>query len=228
MGWYVVAAKAAMSLIQGASAAKSAARQNVAQNKMIQTYNSKVMYETLQQVTEINLERAQNRQQTTAALFNAGLQGQSARDQITTQAAATDTIGASVRDAISTVNQKQSQAAGSAEDQYKRAIDQSNLMVQKTVDQGSNSLKDAIADTSTSIMNQAGWGAAGAVLGQAVGSYASRTANAATDAPITEAQGTPTGSYDYQGLNSTDTNASQNPFGLSFGSQSSNLLSTSK
>lgn len=225
MGWYVVAAKVAMQLINGASAAKSASQQNIAQNKMVQTYNSKVMYETLQQVTQINLERAQNRQQTTAALFNAGLQGQSARDAITTQAAATDTIGASVSDAIKTVNQKQSQAAGSAEDQYQRAIDQSNLMVQKTVDQGSNSLKDSVADNSTAIMNQAGWGAIGTVLGQVAGDAASKTGGDAKPAPISQAQGTPTGSYDYQGLNTSNPSASQNPFGLSFGFQSSNLLS---
>lgn len=226
MGWYVVAAKVAMQLINGASAAKSASQQNIAQNKMVQTYNSKVMYETLQQVTQINLERAQNRQQTTAALFNAGLQGQSARDQITTQAAATDTIGASVRDAISTVNQKQSQAAGSIDDQYMRAIDQSNLMLQKTIDQGSNSLKDAVADNSTAIMNQAGWGAIGSIIGQAAGQYASGSGGGdAKPAPISQAQGTPTGSYDYQGLNTSNSMASQNPFGLSFGFQSSNLLS---
>lgn len=226
MGWYVVAAKVAMQLINGASAAKSAAQQNIAQNKMVQTYNSKVMYETLQQVTQINLERAQQRQQTTAALFNAGLQGQSARDQITTQAAATDTIGASVRDAISTVNQKQSQAAGSIDDQYMRAIDQSNLMLQKTIDQGSNSLKDSVADNSTAIMNQAGWGAIGSIIGQAAGDYASKSGGGdAKPAPISQAQGTPTGSYDYQGLNTSNSLASQNPFGLSFGFQSSNLLS---
>lgn len=225
MGWYVVAAKVAMSLINGASAAKSAAQQNIAQNKMVQTYNSKVMYETLQQVTQINLERAQQRQQTTAALFNAGLQGQSARDQITTQAAATDTIGASVRDAISTVNQKQGQAAGSIDDQYMRAIDQSNLMLQKTIDQGSNSLKDAVADRSAAIMNQAGWGAVGSIIGKFAGDYASNSDDDTEPAPISQAQGTPTGSYDYQGLNTSNSTASQNPFGLSFGSQSSNLLS---
>lgn len=225
MGWYVVAAKVAMQLINGASAAKSASQQNIAQNKMVQTYNSKVMYETLQQVTQINLERAQQRQQTTAALFNTGLQGQSARDQITTQAAATDTIGASVQDAISTVNQKQSQAAGSIDDQYMRAIDQSNLMLQKTIDQGSNSLKDSVADNSTAIMNQAGWGAIGSVIGQAAGDYASKSGGDAKPAPISQAQGTPTGSYDYQGLNTSNSLASQNPFGLSFGFQSSNLLS---
>lgn len=225
MGWYVVAAKVAMQLINGASAAKSASQQNIAQNKMVQTYNSKVMYETLQQVTQINLERAQQRQQTTAALFNTGLQGQSARDQITTQAAATDTIGASVQDAISTVNQKQSQAAGSIDDQYMRAIDQSNLMLQKTIDQGSNSLKDSVADNSTAIMNQAGWGAIGSVIGQAAGDYASKSGGDAKPAPISQAQGTPTGSYDYQGLNTSNNLASQNPFGLSFGFQSSNLLS---
>lgn len=223
MGWYVVAAQVGMGLLNGVQSSKAASNQSVAQNKMIQSYNSKVMAETLEQVTQINLERAQSRQQTTAALYNAGLQGQSARDQITAQAAGTDTIGASVQDAISTVNQKQSQAAGTAVDQYQRAIDQSNLMLQKTIQQGSNSMKDAVADNSGAIMNQAGWGAAGSILGKLAGDAASTPG--ATPAPITAAQGTMTkGAYDYQGLN-TSSSAGSNTFGLSFGFNTNNLLS---
>lgn len=223
MGWYVVAAKVAMQMINGASAAKSASQTNIAQNKMIMQYNQKVQYEALQQITQINLQRAQTRQDTAAALFNVRNQGMSARDQIVSQAAATDTVGASVSDAISTVNQKQSQGVGQAYDAYARAIDQSNAMITKVTDQAANSLKDPTANNSASIMNSAGYGALGSVLGQLAGNATGGSQTDAKAAPITQAQGTPTGSYDYQGFN-TSQSAGSNPFGLSFSFQSSNLL----
>lgn len=216
MGWYVVAAKAAMSLVQGASAAKQESRNNIAQNEMIQAYNKKVMYESMEQVTQINLQRAQQREQTAASLYNITLQGQSARDQITTQAAATDTIGASVSDAISTVNQKQGQAVGSAQEQYMNAIEQSNLMIKKTTQQGINSLKDAVSNNVAGIMNQTGWSIAGQVLGKVAGDAASSQSQDAP-APISAAQGSTPISYDYQGANTSNSMASSNPFGLSFG-----------
>jgi len=224
MGWYVVAAKVAMQLVNGASQAKQESLNNIAQNKMIMEYNKKVQYETLQQVTQINLQRAQTRQDTTAAIFNAQNQGMSARDQIVTQAAATDTIGASVNDAIATVNQKQGQAVGSAQDQFKRAIDQSNLMVTKATEQGLNSLKDPTKDNSTQIMNQAGWGAVGSVLGKLAGDATGGSKD--TPAPISQAStsDTPIGSFDYQGANS-DPLAGNNPFGLSFGFSTNSSLS---
>ena len=222
MAFGVMAAMVAMKMVQGAQAAKSASMQSVAQNKMVSAYNAKVMQSTMDQVTEINLQRAQQRQQTTAALYNAGLQGQSARDQITLQAAATDTIGASVNDAIKTVNQKQNQAEGSAQDQYMRAIDQSNLMITKTVGDGSASMKDAVDDKGTQILNQAGMEAAGSVLGYFAGQAASSTTPATSGADVSAAQGTST-STDLWGRNA-DASAGNNPFGLKFSFNSSNLL----
>lgn len=222
MAWLLVA-QVASQVYAGSKQAKAAAETSIAQNKMVQDYNKKVMYETLQQTTELNLQRAQQREQTTAALYNVGLQGMSARDQITAQAAGTDTIGASVNDAISTVNQKQSQAVGSQQNDYMRAIDQSNIMLEKITTNGRNSLKNAVEDHSSEVMDNALMGAAGTVLGSMAGKYASGTNSTTPGAPITAAQGTPTGAYDYQGFNS-DPNAAKNPFGLSFKFQSSNLL----
>lgn len=223
MAFGVMAAMVAMKMVQGASAAKSASMQSVAQNKMVAAYNSKVMQSTMDQVTEVNMQRAQQRQQTTAALYNAGLQGQSARDQITLQSAATDTIGASVNDAIKTVNQKQSQAVGSAQDSYIRAIDQSNLMIKKITADGSNSMKDAVDDKGTQILNQAGMEAAGSVLGYFGGQLASGATSAAPAAGVSAAQGTSTSAMDVWGRNS-DAAAGNNPFGLKFSFNSSKLL----
>lgn len=223
MAFGVMAAMVAMKMVQGAQAAKSASMQSVAQNKMVSAYNSKVMQSTMDQVTEINLQRAQQRQQTTAAMYNAGLQGQSARDQVTLQAAASDTIGASVSDAIQTVNQKQDQATGSARDQFSRAIEQSNLMIKKTVGDGSASMRDAVDDKGTQILNQAGMSAAGSVLGYFAGQMASGTDSAAaTSTNATPDAGAAT-STDLWGRNA-DTTAGNNPFGLKFSFNSSNLL----
>lgn len=223
MAFGVMAAMVAMKMVQGAQAAKSASMQSVAQNKMVSAYNAKVMQSTMDQVTEINLQRAQQRQQTTAAMYNAGLQGQSARDQVTLQAAATDTIGASVNDAIKTVNQKQDQATASAQDQYMRAIDQSNLMITKTIGDGSASMKDAVDDKGTQILNQAGMEAAGSVLGYFAGNMASGTTSAASGASSATADAGSSSSIDLWGRNA-DTTAGDNPFGLKFSFNSSNLL----
>lgn len=223
MAFAAMAAMVAMKMVQGAQQAKAASLQSVAQNKMVSAYNSKVMQSTMDQVTELNLQRAQQRQQTTAAIYNAGLQGQSARDQITLQASAADTIGASVNDAIKTVNQKQSQAVGSADDSYMRAIDQSNLMLNKIVGDGSASMKDAVDDKGTQILNQAGFEAAGSVAGYFAGSLAGGTTSPASDAATTASTGNAASSMDLWGRNA-DAAAGSNPFGLKFSFNSSNLL----
>ncbi|UNA01118.1 putative internal virion protein [Erwinia phage Loshitsa2] len=223
MAFGVMAAMVALKMAQGASAAKQASMQSVAQNKMVSAYNAKVMQSSMDQVTELNMQRAQQRQQTTAAMYNAGLQGQSARDQISLQAAASDTIGASVNDAIKTVNQKQSQAVGSAQDSFVRAIDQSNLMLKKVLGDASASMKDAVDDKGTQILNQAGMEAAGSVLGYFGGQMAGGTVSPGTAAPTSTAATTSTGATDLWGRNA-DAGAGNNPFGLSFKFQSSNLL----
>lgn len=226
MAFYVIAAKVAMQMIQGAQQAKAASQQSIAENKMIQKFNDKTMYSTMEQITQLNQQRAQQRQDTAAALFNVGIQGMSARDAITQQAAATDTIGASVSDAVATVNQKQGQAVGSAQDQYVRAIDQSNAMLGKITDSASNSLKNAVQDNSTAILNQAGLSAIGSVVGSVAGQMASNTTSAADGAKDLSGSAASKGSFDYQGYNS-DATAGSNPFGLHYSFDTNSSLSGS-
>ena len=220
MGW-AVAAQVGLGLVQGSIASKQAAQQSTAANKATQAYNKQVLASSLEQVNQINIQRAQQRQQSAGALFNVRQQGLSARDQITTQAAATDTIGASVNDAVATVNQQQDQAEGSVYDQYKQAIAQSNLMLDKVTESGTNSLRDATKDTSQQVMNNAIVGAVGQVAGYYAGKAASGTnsTNTTTDTASTKSSG----GYDIHGY-SLDSSVSKNPFGLSYGFQSSNLL----
>lgn len=215
--WGMVA-KVAMNMVQGAQATKAAARQNVAQNKMIQQYNKKVMINTMEQVTQLNLQRAQQRQETTAALYNVGLQKQAATDAVTTQAAATETIGASVSDAVATVNQKAGQAQGMAQDQFVRAMDQSNEMLRKTISQGKESLRDPASTRDIMApMNNAIWSSIGSVAGQAAGRL---DANAEASDQMAEGAKTEQSQFDYWGSGGN----SQNPFGLQFGFSGSNLL----
>lgn len=222
MAWGM-AAQVGLGLVQGSIASKQAAQQSTAQNKATQAYNQKVLYSSLEQVNQLNMQRAQQRQASAGALFNVRQQGMSARDQITTQAAATDTIGASVNDAVATVNQQQDQAEGSVYDQYRQAVEQSNLMLHKITDSGTNSLRDATKDTSKQVMNNAIVGAVGQVVGYAAGKAASSTTPNTSDtkAPISAAAGS--GGYDIHGY-SLDSSVSKNPFGLSYGFQSSNLI----
>lgn len=225
MAFYVIAAKVAMQMIQGAQQAKAASQQSIAENKMVQKFNDKTMYSTMEQITQLNQQRAQQRQDTAAALFNVGIQGMSARDAITTQAAATDTIGASVSDAVATVNQKQGQAVGSTQDQYIRAIDQSNAMLGKITDSASNSLKNAVQDNSNAIMNQAGLSAIGSIVGSVAGQMASNTTSTATVQDMSGSAASK-GSFDYQGYNS-DATAGSNPFGLHYSFDTNSSLSGS-
>ena len=220
MAW-AMAAQVGLNLVQGSIASKEAAQASTAANKATQAYNTKVLTSTLEQVNQLNMQRAQQRQASAGALFNVRQQGMSARDQITTQAAATDTIGASVNDAVATVNQQQGQAEGSVYDQYRQAAEQSNLMLDKITDSGTNALRDPTQDTSKQVMNNAIIGSAGQVLGSVAGKAASNTNP--VGAKAAPADNPSSGAYDIHGY-SLDSSVSKNPFGLSYGFQSSNLL----
>lgn len=93
MVWWVVAAMAAKAVM----GAQGEIEGSIESNKM-------QMSKLAEAITQINLQRAQSRQQTSKALFNSQIGSMQARSQIGLQAAASDTIGASVKDAVSTVN----------------------------------------------------------------------------------------------------------------------------
>lgn len=217
-----IAAQIGLGLVNSSMQAKAASQQAAQANKVVQQYNKQVQLDTMQQVSQLNMQRASLRQQTTIAIFNSGLQGQSARDAISNQAAATDTIGASVNDAISSVNVKQSQAVGSAQEQFQQAIDQSNLMLQRVITQGTRSLKDPVNDQADSINKNAAFNAVGSAIGAVAGNSlgGGKPAGATSSASDFSA---PNFGYDLQGRNSNP-NASNNPFGLSFKFEANNLF----
>lgn len=93
--WGFVANVAAKSLLSAWDAGS--------QMKVSEAQNKAAMSKLGETITQINLQAAQSRQKTSQALFNSQIQTQQALSQIGLQAAASDTIGASVKDAVSTV-----------------------------------------------------------------------------------------------------------------------------
>lgn len=94
--WGFVAGLAAKSLLGGLGAGAQIDAQRE-QTKAVQAQLAKG-------ISQLNLQRSQSRRQTSAALFNVQQGKQQALSQVGLQAAASDTIGASVRDAVATVN----------------------------------------------------------------------------------------------------------------------------
>jgi hypothetical protein len=94
--WSIVAQQASNALLS-----MGQAKANVALAKQ---QSKTAMLKLGEGLNQLNLQRAQTRQQTAQALFNSKVQAEQARSQVSLQAAASDTIGASVQDAVSTVN----------------------------------------------------------------------------------------------------------------------------
>lgn len=104
--WGLVAGVAAKALLGGFEAG-SQMKADIAKSKAVQAQLAKG-------ISQINLQRSQSRTATNAALFNVQQQKQQNLSQVGLQAAASDTIGASIKDAVSTVNVTSGRAEASA------------------------------------------------------------------------------------------------------------------
>ena len=93
--WGYVAAIAGKSLLSAWDAGS--------QMKVAKAQNKAAMSKLGETITQINLQTTASRQKTSQAIFNNQIQTQQALSQVGLQAAASDTIGASVKDAVSTV-----------------------------------------------------------------------------------------------------------------------------
>lgn len=91
--WWMIAYAAAKTLLGTNSDIKVAKSQNKA-----------AMSQLGKQINEINLQRAQSLEKTSNALFNIDVARDQASSQVQLQSAASGTFGASVKDAVSTVN----------------------------------------------------------------------------------------------------------------------------
>ena len=123
--WWMVAAQAGATLLnQGAQIEVSKAR------------NKAVIQNTAKQLNDIALQRAQYRDRTEVALFNVQQQKLQAQSQVGLQAASSGTMGASVKDAIATVNTVAGRQDASIRDQQATQEEGFRMMSDKAVDSG--------------------------------------------------------------------------------------------
>lgn len=123
--WWMVAAMAAKTVLgQSAQIEVSKAR------------NKAVIQQTAKQLNDIALQRAQSRDRTEVSLFNIQQQKLQAQSQVGLQAAASGTMGASVKDAVATVNTVAGRQEASVRDQQATQEEGFRLMTDKAVDSG--------------------------------------------------------------------------------------------
>ena len=123
--WWAVAALAGSKLL-GAGA----------QIEVSKARNKAVIQQTAKQLNDIALQRAQSRDRTEVALFNIQQQKLQAQSQVGLQAAASGTMGASVKDAVATVNTVADRQESRIRDQQATQEEGYRMMVDKAVDSG--------------------------------------------------------------------------------------------
>lgn len=152
--WWVIAAMAAKAVLGASSNMKASKSQNKA-----------AMTQLAKGVSQINLNRTVSRQRTAQALYNTQLQAEQVQSQIGLQSAASDTIGASVQDAVSTVNVREQRQVSAINQQQAQTEEQLRLQVERSID-----------DTSARMDWESGsdklWNGLLSMGGQAAGQYA--------------------------------------------------------
>lgn len=195
MNWMF--ADAAAKMVAGGIQYRENVKAQKRENKNIQKYNEAVRAASARQLTEINTQRAVSRAQTAQALDAARREGIVESSARNLQAAASDTMGASVEQNLIDVQQQLGQAEGNltrnAEIQ-ELAFDSS---VANTVDSARNSIKELSNPLGTD------WAGLGSIVGQVGTSIAANklagknwdgtAAQPKEPAPIRTAVGTPTG-----------------------------------
>lgn len=178
-----VGASVGSSLLSSYGQATAANKQAKAQSKAAMAYNNQVMEQARQGINQINVQRATNRSALQETRFNIGLEAQSKRSSVNVNAAASDTIGASVQDAIKTVDVGQSISNGNVNQQFMDAVEASNFQVRQLTDQSRYNLQKGTKPQGREIMKSGIFQA----IGAGVGAYASGSslgkATAVPDSP---------------------------------------------
>lgn len=169
--WWMVAAMAAKAVLgQGAQIEVSKAR------------NKAVIQQTAKQLNDIALQRAQSRDRTEVSLFNIQQQKLQAQSQVGLQAAASGTMGASVKDAVAAVNTVAGRQEASVRDQQATQEEGFRLMTDKAVDSGLANMD--MADPYDNMFNSLL-----SVGASAIGQYAGNAASSADSGSSTPGSG---------------------------------------
>lgn len=169
--WWMVAAMAAKTVLgQSAQIEVSKAR------------NKAVIQQTAKQLNDIALQRAQSRDRTEVSLFNIQQQKLQAQSQVGLQAAASGTMGASVKDAVATVNTVAGWQEASVRDQQATQEEGFRLMTDKAADSGlaNMDMEDPYDNMFNSLLS---------VGASAVGQYAGNAASSTDSGSSTPGSG---------------------------------------
>ena len=144
-----------------------------AQIEVSKARNKAVIQQTAKQLNDIALQRAQSRDRTEVALFNIQQQKLQAQSQIGLQAAASGTMGASVKDAVASVSKVADRQESGIRAQQATQEEGYRMMVDKAVDSG---LANMDLESGYDKMFNTALSFGGQMLGQYVGNELSKSA----------------------------------------------------
>ena len=153
-------ADAAAQMVAGGLQYAEDAKAQRRQNKADQKYNEAVRTASARQITEINTQRSVSRAQTAQALDAARRQGAGESSARNLQAAATDTMGASVEQNLQEVGVQLAAAEGNLMQNAELTELSLDSSVMNTIDQARNSIRELSNPLSTD------WAATGSIVGQ--------------------------------------------------------------
>ncbi|ANT45343.1 internal virion protein A [Pectobacterium phage PP16] len=190
---WMFAAVAAQALAGGLSYGQAAKAQKQ-ENESIKAYNKAVQATTARQLTEININRAVSRAQTAQALDTARRQGIADTSARNLQAAASDTMGASVTQNLQDVQVQLDAAEGNLMRNAEVQELSFDSQVTSTVDSARNAIKELSGPVPT---DYAGLGSMVGSIGTSIAgnkmaglSWSGEAITPAKAAPITAATGT--------------------------------------
>lgn len=128
-------------LLQGSAASKEAQRVQDAQNESIKAYNKQVLQKSAQDISSLNVSKSISRMKTTQALYAVQRQAVEEKSQRKTMLAATDTAGASARQALQAVDTAKDQATSMYMLNQELTEDQINANISSTVASATHSLQ---------------------------------------------------------------------------------------
>lgn len=164
-----IATAGAGSLFSLYFASQAAAAQEKAQNKSIELYNNQIIKNNAQQLTSLGLQVSQIRAKTAEQLFNLSTQADVEEGQVSLSAAATDTIGTSVKDTLSNVDVQVSKAEGTINLNTQLTNDAVQAQIKSITASSENNLQEYIYGS----QEAASWKALGSgitsVAGAAIG-----------------------------------------------------------
>ena len=179
MGMWWAAAALAGSKLLGAGA----------QIEVSKARNKAVIQQTAKQLNDIALQRAQSRDRTEVALFNIQQQKLQAQSQVGLQAAASGTMGASVKDAVATVSTVADRQESGIRAQQTTQEEGYRMMVDKAVDSG---LANMDLESGYDNMFNAALSFGGQLLGQYIGDKLSESGSSEGPSKGTSEGGTAT------------------------------------